>query len=525
MRNSRPERRVGTRISGRYRLDRLVANGGMAQVWEATDETLRRRVAVKILHDHLADAATVARFRAEGVTAARLTHPGVVAIFDTCTDNGLDAIVMEFVDGPTLREVLDRDGRQPVDRALTFGIEIADALAAAHRMGLVHRDVKPANVLVCPDGTTKITDFGIAKVRDDAGSDLTLPGTFLGTAKYLAPEQVEGKPVDARSDVYSLGVLLYELLSSEVPFDGPTDAAVALARLQRPPRPLRQAAPDVPPAVEAVVMRAMAREREHRYSDMTELRLALTVAQRDPHVVNASADATAVGSTGFGVDHTVVQPPSPQPPAPPRFVESERGWLVPAVFVTVVGLSLAIAAVLIGQSDAGQQFVRRAKQAVGAGATSSSTIPQTNDTGVIAALSSSSFDPEGDNTEHDGELRALIDGDPTTTWSTEGYNSRAFGIKSGVGFYIDLGGSTELGQLLVTSSTNDWAASVHVAHSPGATYADWGDAIDTKTSIPAGQQSFDLDSTDGRYVLLWITDLGDATPARTVVNDVVVTVA
>jgi serine/threonine-protein kinase len=286
MRNSRPERRVGTRLAGRYRLDRLVANGGMAQVWEATDETLRRRVAVKILHDHLADATTVARFRAEGVTAARLTHPGVVAIFDTCSDGGLDAIVMEYVDGPTLRDALDQHGAMPPRRVVPIVLDIADALHAAHRLGLVHRDVKPANVLLCTDGSVKVTDFGIAKVRDDSSTDLTLPGTFLGTAKYLAPEQVEGKPVDARADVYSLGVVMYEMLSGTAPYGGDSDAAIALARLQRPPRPLHQVAPGVPPTLEAIVGRAMQRRPADRFPGMVELRAALAAADlsatRDP---------------------------------------------------------------------------------------------------------------------------------------------------------------------------------------------------------------------------------------------------
>jgi serine/threonine-protein kinase len=512
---SRAARRVGARLGSRYRLDRLIATGGMAQVWEATDETLRRRVAVKILHDHLADATTVARFRAEGVTAARLAHPGVVAIFDTCSDGGLDAIVMEYVDGRTLREVLDEEGPLPPRRAQRIALDIADALHAAHRLGLVHRDVKPANVLLCRDGTVKVTDFGIAKVRDDsadllgthAAIDLTVPGTFLGTAKYLAPEQVEGAPVDARADVYALGVVLYEMLSGTVPFRGENDAAVALARLHRDPTPLREVAPDVPADLEQVVHRALRRRPDDRYPGMVELRTAL-----------AGADLDRRTPAPPPVDATVVAPAPP-----PRFVESERGWLVPAIFVTVVALSLALAAVLIGKSDAGQQIVRRAKEAIGADPAPTTTeAPQALAAeGVVAA----SFDPEGSGGEHDADLPFLVDGDPTTHWDTEQYNARTFGIKSGVGVYLALPQSQPLQALTVDSPTNGWSAAVYVSDAPGASLAEWGAPVAERQAIAPGTTTFDLDGARGRYVLLWITDLGDGVPrAQTTIAEASLTV-
>jgi tRNA A-37 threonylcarbamoyl transferase component Bud32 len=503
----RPERRVGTRIAGRYRLDRLLASGGMAQVWEATDETLRRRVAVKILHDHLADPATIARFRAEGVTAARLTHPGVVAIFDTCSHDGLDAIVMEYVDGPTLRDVLDEQGALPPRRVVPIAIDVADALHAAHRLGLVHRDVKPANILMCPDGTVKVTDFGIAKVRDDGSSDLTLPGTFLGTAKYLAPEQVEGAPVDARTDVYSLGVVLYEMLSGTVPFSGDTDAAIALARLQRTPRPLREVAPDVPESLEAVVARATQRRPDDRYAGMAELGAALRDADLRRRVV---ADATAVHEA----------------PAPnPRFVESERRWLVPAVFVAVVALSLTLAAVLIGNSDAGQEIVRRAKEAVGAepAATPATTAAPQDAPTIVQAFS---FDPEGTDGEHDADLPKLVDGDPSTEWTTEGYNVRTFGLKSGVGVYAALPTAGDLRDLTIQSRSNGWSASIYVADAPPTTLDGWGAPVAQRSGITPGVTVVDLDGQHGQYVLVWITDLGDSAPrAQTALGELTVTTA
>src|SRR5262245_17447801 len=189
----------------------------MATVWEAVDEILARRVAVKVLHPHLAsDHQFVARFRREAVAAARLSHPAIVSIYDTCTDDGVDAIVMELVRGTTLRTELDRRGRFEPDAAAAVVAEIADALACAHEAGIVHRDIKPANVLLSNDGRVLVTDFGIAKAGD--GLDLTGTNMTLGTAKYLAPEQVEGGPVDARTDVYATGVILYELLCGRPPF-------------------------------------------------------------------------------------------------------------------------------------------------------------------------------------------------------------------------------------------------------------------------------------------------------------------
>ncbi len=202
---------AGRLLAGRYRLEELVASGGMAQVWRGTDEILRRQVAVKLLHPHLAaDGSFVTRFRQEAVAAARLAHPGIVAIYDTCSEAGTEAIVMELVPGRTLRERID--DQAPIDpwQAAGLAAQVAEALDAAHRAGLVHRDIKPANVLLAGDGRVKVADFGIAKAAE--GADLTQPGLMVGTAKYVAPEQVEGKAVDPRTDIYSLGVVLYEML-------------------------------------------------------------------------------------------------------------------------------------------------------------------------------------------------------------------------------------------------------------------------------------------------------------------------
>ena len=205
-------------IADRYELVAPLGTGGMAQVWEANDRLLSRRVAVKLLHRHLADdPAFVQRFRREAVAAARLVHPNIVAVYDTVSTDECEAIVMELVDGETLRSRLDENGPLSEKNVRRLGIELAGALDCAHRNGIVHRDIKPANILITDDGSVRLADFGIAKAEEDP--DLTVAGTLVGTAAYLAPEQVGGGRIDQRSDLYALGVILYQRLTGSLPFE------------------------------------------------------------------------------------------------------------------------------------------------------------------------------------------------------------------------------------------------------------------------------------------------------------------
>ena len=235
-----------TVLAGRYRLVRPIARGGMAEVWEGHDVVLDRPVAVKLLHAHLAsDETFLERFRREAVAAAGLAHRNVISTFDTGNDQGHAFIVMELVVGQTLAAALTA-GPLPPALAIRIAAEVADALEYAHRAGMVHRDVKPANILLFDDGRVKVSDFGIAKAM--AGGDLTQTGTMLGTTKYVSPEQVEGKALDGRSDVYSLGVVLYEMLCGEPPFKAETDMATALMHVRAEPRPLGEVC-DIPAPV------------------------------------------------------------------------------------------------------------------------------------------------------------------------------------------------------------------------------------------------------------------------------------
>ena len=504
---SAPVVEAGRLLGGRYRLESLVASGGMAQVWQGTDEVLRRRVAVKILHPHLAaDATFVARFRQEAVAAARLAHPGIVSIYDTCSDEGTEAIVMELVTGRTLRERLDEP--TPIDpwQAAGLAAQVAEALEAAHRAGLVHRDVKPANVLLCGDGRVKVADFGIAKAAADA--DLTQPGLMVGTAKYLAPEQVLGEPVDARTDIYSLGIVLYEMLTGRAPFTADTDAATALARLQRDPLRPRQIRAGVPRALEDVVCRAMARDPADRYDSASDLRAALLAGGAVPAIdgdltstfANTAPGATTSAPLPGGAD---VAAPAPGE-RPPTFGQSERALLIPTVIVVLVALALGVAGILLGRSGASNLL----DGVLGGG----------SDAHPVAIRSAAPFDPPelgGDGKENAPLAPLAIDDNPDTEWRTEGYNDRDITkLKEGVGLILELSATATLDELQLVSPTNDWRIAVYVADSVPGSLADWGDAITTTEGLPAGMNTIDLEGRRGSAVLVWILDRGDA-PGRT----------
>ncbi|HWH35515.1 MAG TPA: protein kinase, partial [Acidimicrobiales bacterium] len=303
----------GARVGGRYQLVTRLAKGGMAEVWEALDEVLTRPVAIKILLPHLtADTAFVSRFRHEAVAAARLSDPNIVSIFDTCSDGEVQAIVMELVRGSTLRRLLDERGHLTSREAVDIAIQVASALEHAHGNGLVHRDVKPANILLSDDGRVLVADFGIAKAAE-GGADLTEVGQVVGTAKYLSPEQVEGAPLDARSDVYALGVVLYEMVCGRPPFSGDNATTTAVARLTSQPLRPRQVRPGVPRALEQVILRAMARRPGDRHASAAELRSALErldLPER-PGDATVAGDATALSAPGGARANGSGPPPAP----------------------------------------------------------------------------------------------------------------------------------------------------------------------------------------------------------------------
>jgi len=482
----------------------------MAEVWQAADEVLGRQVAVKILHPHLAaDDTFVQRFRSEAIAAARLHHPGIVAIYDTGHEHGTEAIVMELVRGETLRYELDQRGFLKPAEGVSIAAQVADALAAAHRAGLVHRDIKPANILLCSDERVMVTDFGIAKFRDDP--DLTQTGTMVGTVKYLSPEQVRGDAVDGRTDIYALGVVLFETLCSRPPFTGDSPATVALARLnQTPPRP-RQLRPTIPAGLDAVVVRCLQLDPADRYGSADELRAALLeprTLQGDDDLTTSVASATTSSWVHTHPSSAAPGDPAPEPGPPPR--PSHAVWIRPVVVGACILGAIALALVLLDRSDLGHRLFNWGTE------TAQDAVPgppATGAPGPLTITSIASFDPEGRGApgENDAQLRLAVDGDPNTGWFTESYDQRKFGIKSGVGVILSMESATALQDLIVESPTRGWSASIYVADQPGAALGDWGEPVTAQAGIDGGT-TFDLHGRTGRNVLLWITDLGDGPP-------------
>src|ERR1700749_162568 len=247
----------------RYVIKRKLGAGGMADVYLAEDEELGRNVALKMLNDrHARDDQFVERFRREAQNAAGLNHPNIVSIFDRGQAEGTYYIAMEYLDGPTLKELLVRHGKTPIDIAIDYARQILSALEFAPRHGIVHRDIKPHNIVFGADKRLKVTDFGIAR---SGASQMTEAGSIAGTAHYLSPEQARGAPVDPRSDLYSLGIVLYEMLTGKVPFSGDAPVGTAMKPLSAIPEPPSSVNPSVPHDLDAIVMRALAKDPEHRY--------------------------------------------------------------------------------------------------------------------------------------------------------------------------------------------------------------------------------------------------------------------
>ncbi len=343
-------------FSERYELNHLIARGGMAEVYRAHDRLLDRPVALKVLFSELSvDRSFVERFRREAQAAANLSHPNIVPVFDWGEDTGTYFIVMEFIDGRPLSSILKTSGPLSPERTADVGAHVAAALGYAHKHGVIHRDVKPGNVLITDEGQVKVTDFGIARAINTEES-LTQTGAVMGTATYFSPEQAEGMGVDARSDIYSLGVVLYEMVTGRPPFLGDTPVAVASKHVRDHPLAPRQLNPAIPPTFEAIILKAMAKDPAHRYATAEELRADLlrfnegrtVLAMDEATTLLAAAGATQVVGAVSGMDTT--QAVAATSTAPPEEESTSNRTRTYAIILAVLLVLLVVAGYFLARN-------------------------------------------------------------------------------------------------------------------------------------------------------------------------------
>jgi hypothetical protein len=486
-------------LAGRYQLLEKLADGALAGVWRGHDQILGRDVAVKLLHPQLAaDESFANRFRHEAVGAASLNHPGVVGVFDTGQHEGLPYIVMELVQGRTVRQLLETSGPLEPPRAARIAADAAVALDYAHRAGVVHRDVKPANILLTSAGEVKVSDFSIAKV---AGiEDVTRTGEMLGTAGYLAPEQVSGNEVDGRADVYSLGVCLYEMLTGRAPFKSGSTLETAMAHLNAEVLPPRAVRAGVSRELDAVVLKAMSKNREDRYQSAQEMASALAGLAEERDHTDPALDRTVVTSRPQAIpggSGTVV-------PAGRHdgFLHHEGRWLGSTLLVVI----LAVAAVAIGLVLVKPEVLPGNNQP----RTTRTTVAALQNVQVHAAAV---LDP-ADGQENSDEIGNATDGNEETFWETDRYrrNARFGNLKEGVGLIIDAGDPVRARQLQLDAGLAGGRAEVRAAKDQSGSIDGW-EVVGSARTLEQGRTTFELRSGEPyRWYMVWITELPPAGP-------------
>ena len=505
---------LGTLLGGRYRLDAQIGRGGMSTVYRAFDIVLERPVAIKLMHREIAsDSDQLERFRREARSVAQLNDPHVVTVIDAGEEPspdgdhpGMDGgvgggvgtpyIVLEYVEGETLKDLIRREGPLEIPQAIAYAIEIARALGAAHEHHIVHRDVKPQNVLISVEGGAKITDFGIARTLTEEG--LTMAGRVLGTTDYVSPEQALGQPVTGQSDLYSLGVVLYEMLTGQVPFHGDTPVAVAMRHVREDVPDVQLLRPEVSAATASVIDRAVSKDLAHRFPDAGSMAAAL----EDVLAIEAARTGQATGEVT-----TVLRslPGKTRRRLPWRMRHPVR-WVVSLVLVAVIVALTLVAAALHKQRGTG----------VASGVVAKPGLSPV----FLGQNSANTYNPFGTGPENRSEIGNVVDGDPNTTWTTEQYYDGTLKKPAGVGagVYLDASPGVVARALEIQTPTPGFAAQVYVANHIELSLP-YGNPMPLSArgwQGPVGQSSYvhnreRIQLSPGgqrfRYYLLWITTL------------------
>jgi serine/threonine-protein kinase len=476
---------IGTLLSNRFRLEEKVGSGGMSTVYRAFDQTLERAVAIKLLHaDMSSDDAQLERFRREARAAARLSHPHVVTVIDAGEDDGRPFIVLEYVEGETLKERIRRVGRLPVAEAIAYAIEIGRALGAAHAERLVHRDVKPQNVLIDAEGRAKVTDFGIARSLELDG--LTAVGRVLGTTDYVAPEQAIGEGATQQADIYSLGICLWEMLIGDVPFKGDNQVAVAMQHVRDPLPDVQQLRPEVSSVLASIIDRSTRKELKNRYADVEamvhDLEQALAIeARRGGQLTD---EATTVlralpGDTAGWV--------------PLRIRSPRRILAVGALVLVAAAIVIALLANHTHTGETGDAAPRK----VAAGVQR------------VKFADVKDYDPQADGRESPNAVKLAIDGNRKTRWVTEHYSAGLAGVhKTGVGLWVKTAAPVAATELDLISPFADWEGAVYGANgSVPNDISGWQRLSGTFTAKSVNKIPLDTAGRPFDHYLVWITKL------------------
>jgi serine/threonine-protein kinase len=472
-------------ISGRYRIDETIGRGGMSTVYRGFDTTLERPVAIKVMHRDVArDGDQLERFRREARAIAKLSSPYVVGVIDAGEEqDGTPFIVLEYVEGETLKDRIRRLGRLPVTEAVAYAIEIARGLQAAHERDIVHRDVKPQNVLLNEDGAARVTDFGIARSLRDEG--LTADGRVLGTTDYVSPEQALGHQVTPQSDIYSLGIVLYEMLTGDVPFHGETQVSVAMHHVRDELPDVQAGRPEISSALAQVIDTATAKDLAERYAGAAALIVDLeeVLAIESARAGQITGEATAVFQS---------LPTATRRRVPGRVTHPSR-WLIAVALIAI----LVVAAFVL--------LADRTRRGTG---TSGARAQPGYVTVPLGQSRAKDYDPIGGDGEHPENASAVLDRSPNSSWDTETYLAGNL-AKDGVGIAVDAKPRVAARQIRVDTSTPGWSGAVYAAESgssPPATIDDpaWVQVGSIAKAERRTRVNLDTAGKAFRWYLVWI---------------------